>query len=107
MIYEIELNNQYANQEFDVNIPGIDANIHVLLQTDENNSLLMSIYVNDLQIGNSFICCPNQQVIPYPYMVEMLGGNFIFETISDNYPNYEDFGDTCRLYFITAGGNEE
>ena len=106
-IYEIELNNQYANQEFDVNIPGKEAGIHVLLQTNENNSLLMSIFINDVQLGIPFICCPNQQIVPYPYMVNLLGGNFIFETNGDNYPDFEDFGKSCKLYFIAADGADE
>lgn len=101
MIYEIELNNAYANQEFDVNILESDINIHVLLQTTEADSLLMSVYVNDEQLGQAFKCFPNQYIIPYKYMVGRLGGNFIFESVGGEYPSFENFGDTCRLYFIT------
>ena len=101
MIYEIELNNTYANQEFDVNIDGLTVNIHVLLQTTDNNALLMSVFVNNEQLGNPFMCFPNQSVVPYEYMVNVLGGNFVFETVNDCYPNFENFGDTCKLYFVT------
>lgn len=99
-IYAIELNNTYANQEFDVTIEEIENSIHVLLQSVDD-VLLMSVYVNNEQIGEAFMCYPNQPVIPYPYMVSILGGNFIFETEDDNYPNYENFGTTCNLYFVT------
>lgn len=98
--YSIELNNAYANLEFDVLIDEIQKNIHVLLQT-VNNCTFMSIFVNNEQIGIPFMCFPNQLIIPYPYIQEILGGNFIFKTDSDNYPNYEDFGKSCNLYFIT------
>jgi hypothetical protein len=98
--YAIELNNTYANQEFDLVLEDIQDNIHVLLQTT-NKVLLMSVYINNEQIGIPFLCCPNQPVIPYPWMVNRLGGNFIFETENENYPNYENFGKTCNLYFLT------
>lgn len=101
MIYEIELNNTYANQEFDVNIDGLTVNLHVLLQTSDNNALLMSVFVNNEQIGIPFMCFANQPVIPYEYMQNIIGGNFVFETVGNNYPNFENFGDKCKLYFVT------
>jgi len=66
-----------------------------------NDVLMMSVFVNSQQIGIPFICYPNQPVIPYSYMVDILGGNFIFETSEFVYPNYENFGKTCKLYFAT------
>ena len=101
MIYEIELSNEYANQEFDIDIPGAVVNIHVLLQTNENNALLMSVFVNNELLGWPFTCRPNEFVLPYSYMQSILGGNFLFETVSDNYPNFENFGDECKLNFVT------
>ncbi len=100
-IYQIDLNSSYANQEFDVMLDSIENTIHVLLQT-VNNALFMSISVNSEQIGIPFLCCSNQYVVPYQYMIDILGGNFVFETENDNYPNYENFGTTCNLYFVTA-----
>ena len=100
MIYEIELNNENANQEFDIILEEIENSIHILLQTVDN-LLMMSIFANSQQIGIPFICYPNQLIVPYSYMVDILGGNFIFETPEDIYPNYENFGKTCRLYFVT------
>lgn len=99
--YEIELNNTFANQEKDVIIAGNPNNIHILLQTDDAGALLMTVTVNNTQLGQAFMCFPNQPVIPYKYMQEVLGGNFIFETQGSNYPNYADFGKTCKLYFVT------
>lgn len=90
-----------ANQEFDLNIDEIENPITVLLQTTVQGALLMTISVNDEIIGQPFICLPNRPVIPYPYLTGILGGNFIFETEADNYPQFEDFNNTCNLYFIT------
>lgn len=98
--YAIELNNEYANQEFDIVINEVEKSIHILLQTVEN-VLMMSVFVNNEQIGIPFMCFPNQPVIPYPYMERLISGNFIFETQDDNYPNWETFDKTCFLYFVT------
>lgn len=99
-VYQIELENTYANQEFDVLIDDIQNTIHLLLQT-VNNVIMMSVFINNEQIGQPFMCFANQPIIPYPYIIDILGGNFIFETQNNNYPNFENFGKTCFLYFIT------
>lgn len=99
-VYEIELNNSYANQEFDVLLDDIQNTIHVLLQT-VNDITMMSIFVNNEQMGQPFMCFANQPIVPYPYMIDILGGNFVFQTQDNNYPNFENFGTTCFLYFIT------
>ena len=100
MIYSIELNPAYANQEFDVQIDGVDKDIHIALRT-VNNITMMSVTVDGELLGIPFICFPNRPVIPYPYMVAKLGGNFMFATEGGNYPNYENFGTSCNLCFIT------
>lgn len=99
--YQIEVNNTYANQEFSVSFEEIENSIHILLQTI-NKCVFMSVFINNEQLGDAFICLPNQLIIPYQYMQDMIGGNFIFRTENDNYPNYENFGKTCNLFFITA-----
>lgn len=100
-IYEIELNNQNPNQEFDIIIEELENSIHLLLQTVED-VLLMSVFINGEQISDPFICFPNQPVLPYSYMSEQIGGNLIFGTQDDNYPNWENFQKTCFLYFVTS-----
>ena len=101
MIYEIALDSKYANQEFDVQIDGVDKDIHIALRTVQD-IILMSVTVDGELLGIPFICFPDQPVLPYPYMVEKLGGNFMFVTENSVYPNYEDFGASCSLYFITS-----
>ena len=100
-VYSVELNNNYPNQEFDLNIDNIENPLSVLLQTTVQGALLMTVAVNDEIIGQPFICLANQTVIPFPYLTEKIGGNFIFETSDNNYPNYANFNDTCKLYFVT------
>ena len=99
--YKIDLNNNYPNQEFGLNIDDIENTLNVQLQTTVQGALLMTVSVNDNIIGQPFICLPNQAVIPYNYLTEQIGGNFIFETEDNNYPSYENFNDTCILYFVT------
>lgn len=101
MIYEIALEPKYANQEFDVQIDGVDKDIHIALRTVKD-IILMSVTVDKELLGIPFICFPGQPVLPYPYMVEKLGGNFMFVTENGVYPNYENFGTSCNLYFITS-----
>lgn len=98
--YAIELNNNYANQEFDLILDDIKNTIHVLLQT-VNNALLMTVSINNNILGAPFLCIANTPIIPYQYLQDNLGGNFVFETVNNNYPNYENFGKTCNLYFFT------
>lgn len=102
MPFLIDLDNTYANQEFDIDIEGIDNNIHCLLQTDDNNALLMSVFVDDVQCGMPFLCCSNQAVIPYKYLIDKIGGNFIFDTVGYEYPSFENFGKSCFLYFLKS-----
>ena len=99
--YQINLNNNYPNQEFDLNINEVENTLNVLLQTTVQGALLMTVSINDEVIGQPFICLPNQAVIPYQYLIDKVGGNFIFETENDNYPEYSNFNDTCILYFVT------
>lgn len=99
-IYKIDIDNNDANQDFDVLVDDIQKTIHILLQTI-NKAVMMSVSINNKQIGQPFLCFANRPVVPYPYMVDILGGNFIFETQDNNYPNFENFGKTCLLYFAT------
>ena len=101
-IYQINLNNNYPNQEFDLNIDEVEETINVLLQTTVQGVLLMTVSINDNIIGQPFICLPNTPIIPYQYLIDKVGGNFVFETENNNYPNYENFNDTCIFYFITS-----
>ena len=63
--------------------------------------MFFSLLINDEYICPNVPVFSNQGVLPYPYMVSEVGGNFYFITENDDYPNYENFGTTCKLYFLT------
>lgn len=99
--YIIETKN-IPNQEFSTTINNIDMRIHIRYVSTEDSGIMLF----NLQIGGEYVCpdvpCfANQKILPYPYMEQEAGGNFIFETENDEYPNYENFGGSCNLYFVT------
>ena len=76
--------------------------INLKFAGDNNNGIMLF----NLQINNEYVCphvpCfANQKILPYKYMQSIAGGNFYFITENDEYPNYENFGTSCELYFIT------
>lgn len=97
--YLVDVNPELANQEFDVTFDGAN-NIHLLLQT-VNNCIYLTVSINNEILGQPFLACPNRVIVPYPWIQERLGGNFVFKTENNNYPNFENFGTTCNLYFVT------
>lgn len=104
-MYNIPLNNTFANQEFDILFPDINIdNLHILLQTTDNGALFLSVFQQGKQLGQPFICCPNQLIIPFPSIQNKIGGNFVFETTQNQYPIFENFGVSCFLNFYL---NEE
>ncbi len=100
-IYELELQN-IPSQTFSTTINNVDMEV-TLKQAGTNDNPIMLFA---LQIGGTYVCpfvpCfANQGLLPYRYMAERAGGNFFFETENDEYPNYENFGTSCNLYFAT------
>lgn len=101
MQYELTLNN-LPNQNFTTTINDIDMDITIKLAGEEGNEIMFFALI----VNNEYLCpyvpiFSNQGVLPYPYMVSEVGGNFFFVTENGEYPNYKDFGTTCNLYFIT------
>ncbi len=101
-MYDIELSNEYANQEFSLQIDEIPNIINVLLQTTPAGALLMTLSINSNILGSAFICAPNRLLVEQNYIIEQLGGNFIFQCENDIYPNYNDFGTKCNLKFLLS-----
>lgn len=100
-IYELELQSTPA-QTFTTTINNVDMEI-TLKQCGTNNNPIMLFA---LQIGGEYVCpfvpCfANQGLLPYPYMVSQAGGNFIFDTENDEYPNWQNFTTSNKLYFVT------
>lgn len=101
MQYEIELNN-LPNQTFTTTINNVDMEVIIKTGGEVDNQITFFA----LRIDDDYLCpfvpaFANQGVLPYEYMISEAGGQFFFETENDEYPNWENFGITCKLYFIT------
>lgn len=95
--YNIELQN-IPNQQFSVNINNID--MLISLRYCEG-IMLFSLQINGGYVCPDVPCFAGQGILPYPYMVEEAGGQFFFDTENDEYPNYENFTTSSKLYFVT------
>lgn len=60
----------------------------------------MSAWINDEPLFYSQLCSPNIYVNPYRYVGS--GGKFMFSCLDNEYPNYNNFGNTQYLLFYTA-----
>ncbi len=94
--YVIDL-KQIPNQEFFINLLNKDMTIRII----DRGIPLFSISINNEYLVQNVPCFANQDVLPYPYMVAEIGGNFRFVSSDDEYPNWENFGSTCNLIFVT------
>lgn len=91
---EIPLEN-VPNQKFSITL---DETRYTIRLTTINGITYADIDRDDVNIISGFKCCPFQLIMPYP---SMDSGNFLFETSDGEYPQYESFGDTQFLYYLT------
>ena len=99
--YTIEL-QPLPNQQFSLTINNINMNVDLKAAGSNDNQIMLFA----MQINGEYVCpyvpvFANQGLLPYKYMVSIAGGNFFFETDQDEYPNWQNFGTSCYLYFIT------
>lgn len=100
--YYYELNNTLPNQSFPLTINNLDLEVEIRLSgEDDNEMMLFTLKSGDEYICPAVPCCANQGLLPYPYMVSEVGGNFFFITENGEYPHYTNFNTTCNLFFIT------
>lgn len=95
-MYKIDL-DKIPNQMFNVLID--NTMYRVQLRTIQGLTY-MSVWANDELLFYNQLCIPNLYVNPYNYVGS--GGKFIFSCLDDEYPNYEQFGNTQNLLFHTA-----
>lgn len=93
---EIPLEKQ-PNQKFTITLNG--APYVIALRTLGNGATLADIQMNNEALISGLLCRANEVLIPYPYKAR--NGNFIFTAAGVEYPYYKNFGDTCKLYFLT------
>lgn len=102
MQYELELNNTLPNQTFTTTINNVDMEVIIKTGGTINNPItFFAVLVNNAYICPCVPVFANQRVLPYDYMVSLIGGNFFFATEDEQYPHYENFNNSCKLYFIT------
>ncbi len=95
--YSIDLKST-PNQEFFINILNRDMTIRII----DRGLPLFSLYINGDYLVQNIPCFSNLGILPYPYMTTEIGGNFMFLTENDEYPAWENFGNTCNLVFVTG-----
>lgn len=91
----IEVQN-IPNQEFMRVIDGYRYDIAIRTYKDLT---LMDITCDDVVLKRSVRVCPNTPIIPYKYLTK--GGNFMFACKDKEYPNYNKFGETQQLVYLT------
>lgn len=105
MQYDFDLQT-LPNQSFNTTINNVDMEITIKMAgTNGNPIMLFNIQTN--QTANNGYLCPdtpifaNQGILPYQYMIDTIGGQFFIETENVTYPNWQNFGTTEKLSFIT------
>lgn len=84
------------NQVFSITLNGVG--YRIMLRTIQGLTF-MSVWVNNEALFYNQICTPNNWVNQYNYI--SVNGKFYFYCLDDEYPNYEKFGITQALYFLT------
>ena len=89
--------SKIPNQSFFVIVDGhqVDFRLHTF-----NDLLYCDLYVDGVLVSASTRCNPNQPLLPRYYNDSI--GNFMFLTTDDNYPDADNFGDSCNLVHVTV-----
>lgn len=91
----VEISN-VPNQIFNTVLNGVDYRIQ--LRTIQDLTFL-SVWSNGEVLFYNQLCVPNGFVNPYNYVSD--NGKLFFECLDNEYPNYKQFNNTQRLYFLT------
>ncbi len=92
----IQLSN-IPNQNFNIQL---DDNRYDITFKQANNVMAVTIIRNNETIVSGSRCLPISLLIPYRHLENGMG-NFIFTTLNDDYPFYDQFGSTQFLYYIS------
>ena len=93
----IEISNEIANQIF--NFQTDNAMVEIELRTVDNITL-MSMKSNGNNVVNSIKVVPNVLLLGYRFLQEQYG-DFIFSTTDNEYPYYENFNQSNKLYWLS------
>ena len=56
------------------------------------------------KVIDSVVCSPNMPILPYTYMSV---GDFVFACDNGEYPTYENFGNSVKLYWLDPADLQE
>ena len=90
----------YPNIEFAKTVEGVTYYFHFCYFRG-----LMYATIEDATgaaLAQSLRCVDRQWLIPYPAYVKEGKGNFRFEDMNGDYPDFRNFGTTCNLVYYTA-----
>ena len=95
--YELK---QIPNQTFSRTVDGVTFNFRLYVFREMT---YCDVSADDgTAIASAVRCVPNGWLIPFPFARAGGVGNFRFEADGDDYPWFENFGDTCRFVYYTA-----
>lgn len=88
--------SKIPNQSFSIGFN--DVNYDVVVKTVNDITLLDIAGDNGTKI-HGVKCFPNRLLFNYGYLTPKI--NLVFFSESDEYPNFKNFDDTCKLYMLT------
>ena len=94
---EITLENT-PQQQFSISLGGFQWDL--TFRTENNatvNCTLATLVRDGVKVIDSVLCAPNMPIFPFSYFS---GGDFLFVCDKGEYPNYENFGKTVKLYWL-------
>jgi len=86
---------QIANQSLNV---VLDTGEYVLTIREANGCMMADIERDGLAVVTGVRCLTGEPLIPYAYLQS---GNFVFSTTNDDLPDWNQFGLTQGLYYLT------
>lgn len=90
---EIQLKS-IPNQKLTTTLDGKTYGLHF----KQSGTMIVDVTVDEETVISGLKCYPNIALVPYGYLVD---GNFFFVTENEELPDYENFGTTCKLYYLT------
>lgn len=84
-----------ANQSLNV---VLDTGEYVLTLREANGCMMADITRDGAAVVSGARCLPGEPLIPYAYLQS---GNFVFSTVNDDLPDWQQFELTQALYYLT------
>lgn len=83
----------------------IDERRYVLTLKEANGTMICDVSVDGVVLVSGSRVLAGEMLVPYQYLED--GGNFILQTTDDNLPNWQEFGVSQGLYYLSAAELEE